>query len=67
MKTTRFGAYAPFFVTTNELEFSRSTPQHDWLYRVHSFRRHARICAFPGVIDASCALHPSLYRARLRA
>ncbi|MBX3375240.1 MAG: DUF3883 domain-containing protein [Phycisphaeraceae bacterium] len=67
VKTTRFGAYAPFFVTTNELEVSRSTPEHYWLYRVHSFQSHARICAFPGVIEGYCSLHPSLYRAQLRA
>lgn len=63
VKTTRYGQLTPFFVTSNELRFSRSTGDSYGLYRVFEFRRDPKLFVLPGPVDHSCALRPSQYRA----
>ncbi|MDO5743419.1 MAG: DUF3883 domain-containing protein [Micrococcaceae bacterium] len=41
VKTSRYGAATPFFVTDNEVRVSERTPETYWLYRLYDFRDHA--------------------------
>jgi hypothetical protein len=63
VKTTRFGAMTPFFVSRNEVRVSTERSGDYCLYRVFDFRAQPRIFTLPGAIDASCDLDPVEYRA----
>lgn len=61
VKTTKLGPMTPFYVTTNELEFSREHRHEYSLYRVYDFAATPSIFALNGAVDASCALSASTY------
>jgi hypothetical protein len=63
VKTTRFGAMTPFFVSRNEVRVSAERSDDYCLYRVFDFRVQPRIFTLPGAIEASCDLEPLEYRA----
>jgi hypothetical protein len=63
VKTTRFGAMTPFFVSRNEVRVSVERSEDYCLYRVFDFRVQPRIFTLPGAIEASCDLEPVEYRA----
>ncbi|MCG2620860.1 DUF3883 domain-containing protein [Arthrobacter sp. I2-34] len=65
VKTTRRVKEWPFLVTRNELQLSRDEPERFYLYRVFQFCT-PRPCLYTirGVLDASCALAPTVYEAR---
>lgn len=63
VKTTRFGAMTPFFVSRNEVRVSAERSDDYCLYRVFDFRAQPKIFTLPGAIDASCDLDPVEYRA----
>jgi hypothetical protein len=65
VKTTKFGEYTPFYVTTNELEVSRKERLRYHLYRVHSFKEAPKIFTLPGPLDESFELRASTYLARV--
>lgn len=65
VKTTRFGEYTPFYVTSNELEVSRRERVRYHLYRVHSFGPAAKLFTVSGPLDDGFHLDPSAYRARI--
>lgn len=65
-KTTKYGKYAPFFVTPNELRFSKKHAKRYHLYRLFGFRESPRMFDLPGEIGRSCSLEPSEFIARLR-
>ena len=65
VKTTKFGEYTPFYVSTNELEVSRQERLRYHLYRVHSFGQAPKIFTLPGPLDETFALKPSTYLARI--
>lgn len=66
VKTTALGKEAPFYVTQNELEFSRSESDRFKLYRLFSFRREPKLFQLSGELDKACYLDPTNYRARFR-
>lgn len=71
VKTTKYGKCTPFFVTKNELEFSREYSSQYCLYRLFRFRFHSNPESIPGMfalqgfLQDQCSLEPSLYRARV--
>ena len=56
VKTTRYGASTPFYVTRNEVTTSerRSAAYH--IYRLYDFRSAPRLYTLPGAIGRSCRL-----------
>jgi hypothetical protein len=66
VKTTRFGALTPFFVSRNEVQVSVERQNEYSLYRVFDFRSKPRIFTLPGSLDGSCLLDPVQYRASVR-
>jgi len=63
VKTTSFGVRTPFFVTDNELRFSRDCAPQFRLYRLFDFRASPRLFELAGPIDVHCHLDPTGYRA----
>jgi len=64
VKTTNRGKYQPFYISENEVEFSREFRDQYSLYRVYDFRsRGRRLFRMPGRIDDHVRLNPVLYRA----
>ena len=63
VKTTTFGKDTPFFVSRNELDFSRAAAQQFHLYRLFEFRRQPRMFDLAGEISHHCTLDPVTYRA----
>lgn len=66
VKTTAYAATVPFFVTRNEVEFSREAAAQFHLYRVFDFRARPRLYQVAGEIERSFALDPVQYVARHR-
>lgn len=64
-KTTKYGKSTPFFVTPNELRFSKENSSQYFLYRIYKFRETPRLFALQGQITDQCVLEPSAYVARL--
>lgn len=65
VKTTKYGADTPFFVSRNELAVSESMAPQYHLYRVFEFRRKGRLFALGGSLRANCSLEPESYIARV--
>jgi len=64
VKTTSFGKETPFFITRNEVEFSRSEKDYFHLYRLFDFRKEPHLFSFRGKVDQYCHLDPMTYQAR---
>ncbi len=62
-KTTKYGKNTPFYVTPNELVFSRENASRYFLYRVFKFRMQPRVFTLPGYLQDQCILKPSQYLA----
>jgi hypothetical protein len=63
VKTTAFGKETPFFVSRNELDFSKVERERFHLYRLFEFRKAPRLFDLPGRLDTHCILDPITYRA----
>ena len=63
VKTTRYGKQTPFYISANELAFSREKRSSYGLYRVFEFRAEPKLFVMPGSVDERCALFPTVYRA----
>lgn len=63
-KTTKYGKNTPFFVTPNELRFSRDNSSRYYLYRLFKFRESPRLFALHGHMEDRCILEPSEFIAR---
>jgi len=63
-KTTKYGKNTPFFVTPNELQFSRDNASKYYLYRLFRFRQSPRLFALNGRVEDQCLLEPSEFIAR---
>lgn len=63
VKTTTFSKETPFFVSRNELDFSKHARDHFVLCRLFEFRQAPRLFALNGALDQHCALDPVTYRA----
>lgn len=64
-KTTKYGKSTPFFVTPNELRFSRDNASSYFLYRLFKFRESPRLFALQGHVKDRCIVEPSEFIARL--
>lgn len=65
VKTTRRSEYSPFYVSKNEVAFSRTHPGEFTLYRLFRFGRRSKgFYMLEGALDMSCALDPLHYLAR---
>jgi hypothetical protein len=58
-KTTKYGKNTPFFVTPNELRFSRDNESSYYLYRLFRFGESPRLFALHGHVQDRCKLEPS--------
>jgi len=68
VKTTRRSKFSPFYVSKNELAFSRVRPSDFRLYRLFGFGpRSCGLYVLDGALDHSCALEPTHFVARPRA
>ena len=65
VKTTKYGAHAPFFVSRNELEVSKAQASRYHLYRVFEFRERPLLFTLHGALSSTCALDPTNYIARV--
>lgn len=63
-KTTKYGKDTPFFVTPNELRFSRNNSSRYFLYRLFRFRESPRLFALHGHVEDRCILEPTEFIAR---
>jgi hypothetical protein len=63
VKTTSFGKQTPFFLSRNELDFSKAAHDRYHLYRVFEFRRQPRMFDLVGAVGGNCMLDPVTYRA----
>jgi len=63
VKTTNRGKYQPFFISDNEVEFSREKSKQYSLYRVFDFMNQARIYQLRGAVDQHVHLQPKNFRA----
>lgn len=65
VKTTSFADTTPFFISQNEVRFSREVAAQFQLYRVFDFRVKPRLFQLPGAVETNCRLDPISYRASL--
>jgi hypothetical protein len=65
VKTTKYGAHTPFFVSRNELEVSKTKATQYSLYRVFAFRERPLLFTLDGALSATCALDATNYIARV--
>lgn len=63
-KTTKYGKSTPFFVTPNELRFSRDNASSYFLYRLFKFRESPHLFALQGYVKYRCIVEPSEFVAR---
>jgi Domain of unknown function (DUF3883) len=61
VKTTKYAAETPFFVSRNELAVSRARAEDFYLYRVFTFRSAPRLFTLKGALSVSCTLTPASY------
>lgn len=64
VKTTAFGKQTPFYVTRNELEFSKEFSSQFRLCRLFEFRKTPMMFQLEGAVSANCLLDPVSYVAR---
>ncbi len=62
VKTTRFRKEAPFFISSNEVSFSKSKAESYALYRVYRLTKGPKLFALHGDVSKHCHLSPTLYR-----
>lgn len=65
VKTTKYGAHAPFYVSKNELEVSKTESRRYHLYRVFEFREQPRLFTRRGVLSSTFKLDAANYIARI--
>lgn len=63
VKTTAHDAATPFFVSLNELEFSREQSERFRLYRLFHFRTAPKFFELSGLIEQHCYLDTATYKA----
>jgi hypothetical protein len=63
VKTTKYGADTPFFVTRNEVATSERHASQYQLYRLFAFREAPRLFTLPGAIDRTCGLSAATFHA----
>jgi hypothetical protein len=66
VKTTRYAAEMPFFVTQTEVKVSEVKADSYHLYRLYNFSRRTKLYSLHGALSLNCALEPSNYLAAPR-
>lgn len=66
VKTTKYVAETPFFVTRNEVETSARNSARYHLYRLYRFRESPKLYMLAGAIDRTCQLSAATYLAQPR-
>ena len=66
VKTTKYGAEVPFFLTPNEVRTSETRETSYHLYRLYSFRKNPKLFTVPGALSTICHLEPNMYKASIR-
>ena len=66
VKTTNSGKHQPFFISENEVAFSKECANQFSLYRVYDFRKYARIFQLEGAVNQHVLLQPQIYKASFR-
>ena len=61
VKTTRYGAQTPFYVTRNELRVSEREAERYNLYRVFTFRKDPKLFLVHGAFSEKFDLNPTQY------
>lgn len=64
VKTTAWGKETPFFITRNELAFSKEHKDAFHLYRLFEFRKQPKMFDLPGAVEQHCVLDPVTYVGR---
>ncbi|SDR87227.1 protein of unknown function [Halopseudomonas sabulinigri] len=65
VKTTAFAKATPFYISRNEVEFSKVTSDRYHLYRLFEFRTKPRMFALAGNMQQQLRLDPATYLASL--
>ena len=63
VKTTRGGKYQPFFITDNELAYSKEFSDSYCLYRLYDFNLSRRLFRLCGAVDQHVNLDPKSFKA----
>lgn len=66
VKTTKYAAETPFFVTANEVGVSENREDEDHLYRVYGFRSNPSLFTLRGALPRRFQLTATQYRASVR-
>ncbi len=66
VKTTNSGKYQPFFISGNEVAFSKHKASQYSLYRVFDFKQKTQLYKLSGAIDQYVHLHAQSYKASFR-
>lgn len=61
VKTTKYGAETPFFLSRNEVQISEAHSALYNLYRVFDFRARPRLFTLRGPLPKTCVLRPAQY------
>lgn len=64
VKTTKYGKETPFFISPNEINFSKQNIDKYFLYRVYNFRINPLFFPLVGNVEKHCNLTPTNYIAR---
>lgn len=65
VKTTAFSESTPFYISNNEVSFSKSFSDQFHLYRIYDFRREPQMFSVPGSVAVTCLLDPISFRASI--
>ncbi len=63
VKTTAWSKETPFFISKNEVSFSKENAEQYHLYRVFQFRKAPRLFDLEGPVDTNCVLNAETFRA----
>jgi hypothetical protein len=66
VKTTKYGAETPFFVSRNEVSTSERRASLYHVYRLYGFRQAPKLFTLPGAISQSCQLSAAWFLAMPR-
>ena len=63
VKTSNCGKYQPFYISENEMSFSKRNSVQYSLYRVYNFKRSPKLFMLPGDVSQNVQLMANTYKA----